>query len=143
MRDLALEAIFVHPIEFIYIGVQRAVGSINWTIFKIDRYEPGDYVKNFGPDLAHLTDEKSAKKLAMLAAVFHVDSAQASSLPEYQRRMEPSGREAQARWMNQYVAWATSLGVFVAEPFKDGFRRTLCPLLEKTDLPSPAPASTS
>ncbi len=125
MRDLALEAIFAYPVEFIYIGVQRAVSSINWTIFKIRRYEQGDYMKNFGPDFADRVEDKDAKKLGMIASVFDVEPGQASSLAEYQRRVEPAGREVPAKWMNQYVAWATSLGVFVAEPFENGFRRTL------------------
>ncbi|HVE16320.1 MAG TPA: hypothetical protein VNB29_06260, partial [Chthoniobacterales bacterium] len=108
MKDLALEAIFAHPVQFIYIGIQRAVACMDWTVFKIDRFEHGDYALNFAPDLAELIHEKADKKLRMRAMVFGIPRNDRFALEAYQARFEPPGHEAAAKFINGYVTWATA-----------------------------------
>ncbi len=43
MRDLALEGILSEPHLFLYIALQRTVASMNWAVFKEERFEAEYY----------------------------------------------------------------------------------------------------
>jgi len=127
MRDMALEALFTQPHLLLYIAVQRAVGSLNWTEFKLNRFEPGYQSANLRDAYDSWAKKGEARKLSQFASAYGVFGPVESPPPfsEIQNRVEPAGREAPARWLAQYVQTVTPWGVFVADPEGDGFKRTL------------------
>ncbi|MGC1479813.1 MAG: hypothetical protein WA771_04875 [Chthoniobacterales bacterium] len=121
MRDLALEGIFSAPHLFIYIALQRTVGSMNWAVFKEERFEPEYFPRKFENRYEDLIEEpKQARILLGLP--------EGEPLPSYEEirsKLLSGQNETLQSWQTAWVNAAISIGKFVEHPTQDGIRRTL------------------
>ncbi|MDD5199764.1 MAG: hypothetical protein PHC88_08165 [Terrimicrobiaceae bacterium] len=126
MRDLAIEAALSKPHLLLYIALQRAVAALNWTVFKLDRFDAGYFAEKYRPDFVNLVREGRVKKLAMARTAFGLPpSAGSPQFADILERTRAPGRDGFEQVMRGYVEWVSALGVFVAEPVVGDFRRTL------------------
>lgn len=129
MRELALEGILSEPHLFLYIALQRTAGSVNWTTFKLRRFEPTYFRERFEPLYNEMASKKSTK-CRMLQVVLGLPiTDEAPTFDEVVDVLKTGTSEPYAGWMQSYVGAASRAGVFTAEPVENGMRRKLAELL--------------
>ncbi len=121
MRELALEGIFAEPHLFLYIALQRTVGSMNWAVFKEERFESEYYPRKFEGRYAEIREEPGM--VEMLFGWREVEPA--PEYPEIAERLVSGQNPALQSWQNAWVNGAIAAGKFVQHPTQDGFARTL------------------
>ncbi len=129
MRDLALEGIRAEPHLFFYIALQRTVASLNWPMFRLERFEPEYFPRKF-EDRYHdlLEDPDEMRLLFGLAA-----DEPLPTWPEMETLLRTGENAERQRWLSGIVGSVMNAGVFVKSPTKeDGTLRTLWEMLPTT-----------
>lgn len=125
MRELALEGIKENPHLFLYIGIQRTVGSMNWTAFKLRRFNANYFQERFEPLYEEMINKKAGKARMLQVVLGLPPSEKAPAFAEVLEVLETDHPEPYASWMQAYTGAVTGAGVFTAEPVENGYRRTL------------------
>lgn len=125
MRELALEGIKANPHLFLYIALQRTAGSVNWTTFKLRRFNSDYFQDRFEPLYEEMVGKKSGKARMLQVVLGLPRTEEAPSFAEVLEVLETDRPEPYASWMQAYAGAATSAGVFTAEPVEGDHRRTL------------------
>lgn len=129
MRELALEGILSQPHLFIYIAVQRSAGAINWTTFKLRRFDADYFPRRFGPLYEEMVDKKKRKGRMLQVVLGLPVTEEIPPFDEISHVLEVENPEPWAGWMNSYVEVVSDAGVFTAEPVENGVRRRLWELV--------------
>ncbi|HEY8901361.1 MAG TPA: hypothetical protein VIM61_13195 [Chthoniobacterales bacterium] len=121
MREIALEAIRAQPHLFLYIAVQRTVDSINWSQFKLWRFDATYFSSKLQPDFDDFVEDNTEKKLRVLARAFAVEPVAGRwDFAPIREKIEPQNREAVAAAMGRYVQTVTPWGTFVERCVPEG-----------------------
>lgn len=125
MRELALEGIKENPHLFLYIGLQRTVGSMNWTAFKLRRFNADYFQDRFEPLYEEMVGKKAGKARMLQVVLGLPQTERVPTFAEVLEVLETDRPEPYVGWMQNYTDAVTRAGVFTAEPVEDGCRRTL------------------
>ncbi len=122
MRDLALEGILAEPHLFFYIAVQRTVASINWPVFKAERFGPEYFPGKFKGRYEDLLEDPEEMRM-----LFGLPRDQPlPSWPEMEAMLRSGENATLQSWLSRTMNIFVDAGVFVQPPKReDGTRRNL------------------
>lgn len=125
MRELALEAIAAEPHLYAYIAASRTVGSVNWTNFKLRRFEY-DYFPGRFESLYNEMLRRGGRRAEMMQYILGRNATDPPlDFEEVRMIILPENRGIAAGWMQNYVEWMSRRGIFFAEVVADGKIRSL------------------
>lgn len=114
MADMAKEAIKAHPHLFAYIALQRTIGALNWTEFKLVRFDSDYTTQKFEEDYAWFLTNDHRRMLGMVHEVFGLDDANGPRpFADFQAKADRVDREGAAEFTRAIMRHVSAFGQFV------------------------------
>lgn len=111
-NDLALEGIAARPDLFLYIAMQRLVGSANMTDFKDDRFGPTYFADRFAEQLEKDRNPETMVRLAFALPV----GEPVPDVAQFREWLAPRSDSPAVKWLTGYVRAYQSAGVLIDRP---------------------------